>query len=235
MRLLRKGFPAPDPQNPRLPVCRQPAFPIAPKHPRRPGSPPSIRKSRVGQLKMVDPCHMSRTFVLLVGGYLLRGGLDLQQQLHALDGGDGRLGDGGGDASRQEVFGETCRVGRHDEFSLGWVLSVVSCVRPHTCTMQRRKTEIDSNRVFLRFQWWRQLDGVRHLLVGKRIMTRGSGSDAEERTEQNHRIGEQRGFWEWNFECLTSSSKSTNPTVDTKIWCSNRIRCSYLLAELLYL
>jgi hypothetical protein len=37
---------------------------------------------------------------------LLASGLDLQQQFHSLDGGDGRLGHRGGDASGEEILGK---------------------------------------------------------------------------------------------------------------------------------
>lgn len=46
------------------------------------------------------------TLVLLVGGDLLGNGLHLQQQLDALDGRDGRLGDGRRNASGDEILGE---------------------------------------------------------------------------------------------------------------------------------
>lgn len=45
------------------------------------------------------------TLVMFVGRKLGRM-LDLQQQLDALDGGDGRLGDGRGHATGDEVLGE---------------------------------------------------------------------------------------------------------------------------------
>lgn len=46
------------------------------------------------------------TFVLLVDGNLLGGSLHLEQQLDALDRGDGSLGHGSGDTSGQEILGE---------------------------------------------------------------------------------------------------------------------------------
>ena len=49
---------------------------------------------------------VANAFVSLVGGNVLVGVLDLEKQLDALDGGDDRLGDGGGDTSDEEVGGE---------------------------------------------------------------------------------------------------------------------------------